>query len=253
MEFIEINDQQLEKITEYTLENETHESTIHPFYENKKKKMFKLFKDPTSIENKTKKIILLNERLKDNKSVIKAECIIKHKGKIIGYTMPFIPGNQFNALTFRRKKNLEVLRKISKELKELHNHNIICGDLINNIIVTKNGDPYFVDYDNFAIDNLGLDVKNIFLQDYEEVVKIFDYHYDYYELNLYTLSILSRISPKYLESQYRHQTYKLSFFDDEINKIVKKTFKLSSFYREDLIIDKINSKKDLIKIKPRLF
>lgn len=253
MKIFRINDKQLEKLTEYTLEKDTEESTIHPFVENKKKKIFKLFKDPNNIENKTKKIILLNERLENNDSVVKADALIKYNGTIIGYTMPVVNGDKFTALSFRKKKNIEVLKEISKQLKILHKLNIVCGDLTNNIMVTKDGTPYFIDYDNFAIDDLEIDVKNGLLQNYEDKIKKFDYHYDYYELNMYTLSILTKIGTRFLESQYNYHTHKFIFNDDEINNIIKNTFKLNKFYKEDLIVDKIETKKDLKKIKPRLF
>lgn len=48
------------------------------------------------------------------------------------------------------------------------------------------------------------------------------------------------------KSIYSNSLY-INFKDDKINEIVKNTLQLKKIYNEDLIIDHINSKKDLKK------
>ena len=45
----------------------------------------------------------------------------------------------------------------------------------------------------------------------------------------------------------------MNFKDKEINDIFNNTMNLEKIYNEELIIDKINSTKDLKKIKTRFF
>lgn len=54
------------------------------------------------------------------------------------------------------------------------------------------------------------------------------------------------------KSIYSNSLY-INFKDDKINEIVKNTLQLKKIYNEDLIIDHINSKKDLKKIRQELF
>ena len=253
MKYMDIDKETLNKLTEKRFETETYESTVHPFTYNNSKKVFKLFKEGINIGNKIKKIVLLNDRLKNIDFVVTAECIIKYNGKPIGYIMPYIDGKIFDSLTFRKKDNILILKDIAQKLKELHKLGIICGDLIDNIMVDSNKNIYFIDYDNFAIDNLTIDSKTNLLKDYEKKVEIFDYKFDNYLLNLITLSIITKIYTQCLKLQYRINYGKFNFRDDEINQIVENTFKLTESYDEDLIVDKIESKKDLKKIKTRFF
>ena len=249
IKIVDITDEQLEKLKYLENKNESMESTTHPFYDNDKKKIFKLFKENTNIDNKVAKMELLNERLKDIEQVVTAESFIRYKGKIIGYTMTYINGKMFGCLTFNKKKNILVLKKIAEILKELHELNIVCADIINNVIVDKDGNPYLIDYDNFAVDNLKVDLKNLLLQKYEKDTKSFDYHFDNYLLNIFTLNILTKIHTPYIKMQYIANPHYFNFRDKEIRDIIDKTFDLNDVYTEDLIVDKINSKKDLKKIK----
>ena len=87
---------------------------------------------------------------------------------------------------------------------------------------------------------------------YESITKTFDYHFDNYTLNLFTLTILTTIQTDYLKLQYSANPKYFNFKDHEINRIVKNTFSLKDTYKEDLIVNKINSKKDLKKVKAKL-
>lgn len=253
MKYINIDKGILNKLTEKRFELETRESTTHLFVENNKKKVFKLFKEGINIDNKVKKIILLNDRLKKIDFVVTAESIVMHEGKPIGYIMPYIDGDLFDSVTFKKKDSILILKDIAKKLKELHKLGIVCGDLISNIMIDSNKNVYFIDHDNFSIDNLNIDTKTILLKEYEQEIKNFDYKFDNYLLNLITLEIITNIHTHYLKLQYIVSYNKFDFRDDEINDIVKNTFVLNESYEEDLIVDKIETKKDFKKIKTRIF
>ncbi|MBR6690087.1 MAG: hypothetical protein IKL65_02005 [Bacilli bacterium] len=247
---IDITKEQLDKITSYIIEEKTEESTVHPFIEGNKKKVFKFFKPNIDIDNKTKKIKLLDKRLNEDDNVVKAESLVRYNGKIIGYTMPLVYGQMFNPLSFNREKNIQVLKEISKILKKLHTKGIICADIVGNVIVTSEGKPYLIDYDNFAIDGLPVDTKNIFLQRYENKVKTFDEKFDNYMLNIFTISIINRTAPYYLFNR-NGKDYPVK--DKAINDIIIHTLDLANNYDDNAIVDKINSKKDLKKIKLKKF
>lgn len=253
IKIIDVNESELNSLKYYRIQKKSKESTVHPFCYNNENKIFKLFKKDINIDNKVTKMNLLNDRLKNINNVVTAETLIQYDGKIIGYTIPFIQGELFNCLSFRKSKNILILKQISEKLKELHKLDIICADFINNIIVDENGIAHLIDYDNFAIDDLKVDTKNIYLQKYEEITDTIDYRFDYYLLNLFTLNILTKISTRYLEDQYIENPHYFNFKNPEIRNIIKQTFKLNDIYNEDLIIDKIENKKDLKKIKRKIF
>lgn len=247
---IEVNEEQLKKLTSRIIEEKTEESTVHPFVQDNKRMVFKFFKQNVNINNKIQKIILLDERLDEKDNVVKAEALIKYNGKIIGYTMPYVYGETFNPLSFKREKNIQVLKEISKLLKQLHSKGIICGDIVGNVIVSSDGKPYFIDYDNFAIDNLPVDTKNIFLQRYEKNIETVDEKFDNYMLNIYTISILNKVAPYYLFNRIG-KDYPVK--DKNINDIITHTLELRHSYNDEAIVDNINSKQDMKKIRPKKF
>ena len=253
MKYITVDKETLNNLTEKVFETKTFESTVHPFFDKNSRKVFKLFKKGIDVDNKIKKIILLNDRLKNIDFVVTAESIVIYNDKPIGYIMPYVDGKIFDSLTFRKKDNILVLKDIAQKLKELHNLGIICGDLINNIMVDSDKNVYFIDHDNFSVDNLSIDTKTLLLKDYEKKIKIFDYKFDNYLLNLITLEIITKIHTQYLKLQYTVNYSNFNFKDNEINEIVRNTFNLGESYDEDLIVNKIESNKDFKKIKTRFF
>lgn len=259
LKIININKSEFENLTSQTYKEKTAESTVHPFIESGSKKIFKMFRTNKSlnVDNKVKKMFLLNERLKNIDYVVKAENIIKYENKIIGYTMEYKNGGIFDSLTFNKKKNIILLKEIAKKLKELHNLGIVCADIPGNILVDEDKNLFFIDYDNFSIDNLPVDTKNIFLQDYEKKITTIDQRFDYYLLNLYTLSIIKKFCLWGIEFSYKEVPNQFKFKNEDINKIVKNTFNLKYdekiSYDEDLIIDKISIEQNGKKIKIKKF
>ncbi len=167
--------------------------------------------------------------------------------------MPKVNGKMFNLLDYSRMECIQVLKDLSTKLKRLHKLGIVVADFHQNFMIDEYGEIKLIDIDNFAIDDLYVDVENIYLQKYREKVQHFDENFDNYLLNLFTLSCLTRTYCPYLYDLFKNNPNKLYFRDDEINNIIFNTFNLKKQYNEDLIIDKIKCKKDVKKIKRKLF
>ena len=248
-----INDKKLEELKQHKINKKTAESNIFIFESDNKKQVLKIFKDKSKIDNKIKKINLMNERIPNSFKIAKAESLIEYSGTIIGYTMPYIEGKIYSSLNYSKKDRILILKQISSKLKELHKLGIVCNDFPENIIIDKNKNIYFIDYDNFKVDDLDIDVENKLLKEYKTSIKNIDEKFDDYILNLYTLSSINNISIWYTANSYFFNPKLYYFKDKEITEIAKNTFKLSSEYNEDLIVNKINCKKDLKKIRHRIF
>ena len=180
MEYMDINSQTLNNLTRRRFEMETFESTVHPFSDQGEKKVFKFFKQGIDIDNKEKKIIMLDERLKDIDFVVTAESIVRYHDRPIGYIMPYIDGKLFDSLSFKKDHKITILKDISEKLKTLHELGIVCADLIDNIIVDNNGHIHFIDHDNYSIDSLKIDVETLILREYLKKISKFDYKFDNY-------------------------------------------------------------------------
>ena len=126
-------------------------------------------------------------------------------------------------------------------------------DFYSNAITNKDGKIILIDHDNFAIDGLNVDQKNTFLYEHERHIKRFDKNFDYYMLNIYTICLLKNYATPYIYSIFKNNPFEFNFKDNEINEIFNNTMNLGKKYNEELIIDKINSTKDLKKIKTRFF
>lgn len=248
---IDFSDSEIEKIKERIFTIDCYESTPHPYTLGGEKKVIKLFKQKNpciNIENKIKKINLIKERLKGIDFVITADFFVKNNGKIIGYGMPFIEGKEFSyVIGSNKKRNIMYLKQISEYLKKLHELNIVVGDLENNFIIQKDDTIKLLDHDNYQIDDLEIDPKNMCIQNYIERTKSFDERFDNYFLNLLTMATLSNICATHI----RPYTFNSWPKDNEICNIIKNTLNLGISYDEDLIVDKINDKKDLKKLRKR--
>ena len=249
---INLSNEELEKITKRKF-SEGNESNTYILNIDGKKKIVKIFKKAKNLPNKLIKINLIKDRLKKCDFVVQPEAILKNQGETIGYIMPKVNGKMFNLLDYSRMECIQVLKDLSAKLKRLHKLGIVVADFHQNFMIDEYGEIKLIDIDNFAIDDLYVDVENIYLQKYREKVQHFDENFDNYLLNLFTLSCLTRTYCPYLYALYRNEPNKLYFRDEEINNIIFNTFNLNKQYNEDLIIDKIKCKKDVKKIKRKLF
>lgn len=249
---INLSNEELEKITKRKF-SEGNESNTYILNIDGKKKIVKIFKKAKNLPNKLIKINLIKDRLKKCDFVVQPEAILKNQGETIGYIMPKVNGKMFNLLDYSRMECIQVLKDLSTKLKRLHKLGIVTADFHHNFMIDEFGEIKLIDCDNFAIDDLYVDVENNYLKKYKEDIQHFDKRFDNYLLNLFTISCLTRIHSAYLYDLFEENPRKLYFRDDEINNIIFNTFNLKKQYNEDLIIDKITCKKDVKKIKRKLF
>ena len=250
---ININDEELSKIKNYFFTENSYESTTHPYEFKGQKEVIKLFKSHINLQNKIKKINLIKERAKDLDFLVTADFFVENNGKIIGYGMPYIKGKPIDfARGTDKKQNIMYLKQLSEKLKKLHELNIIAADFNHNHIIQPDGQIKLIDHDNFKIDNLDMDSKNEFVKNYISKTDSFDKKFDDYFLNLYTISVITNINTL---SLLKRNSYTFDRWpkDNEICSIIKNTLDLDENYNEDLIVDKINDKKDFKKLRKRLF
>lgn len=245
------NDKDLNIDFRYKYENATESNTYDAIYKGKPV-IAKFFINESCIENKVKKMILIKKRCKYTDIVVTADAFIEEDGEIIGYMMPKIYGiNLYDkSLAYKRKPQVLIsyLKELATNLKQLHQLGIIAGDYTHNTIV-KDGKIYFIDHDNFAIDNYEIDKINRFMIRYIAKRKKIDMNFDFYLLNLYTFAILRHYCLTYIYETYDMNRDLFNFKDEELKEIFKKTIRLDDSFNGELIIDKINYVKDLKKIK----
>jgi len=249
LEKININDKELEILYNWKF-NESKEANVYLAKYKNKYKVIKIFKKQSVIDNKIKKILLLKERLKNQDNVVTADFFVTDNKKIVGYIMPYIKGTNFyHEGSMNKKQKILYLKQLAKLIKRLHNLNIVLMDFYSNAITDKEGKITLIDYDNFYIDGLQVDQKNTFLYEYERHIKTFNKNFDYYMLNIYTICLLKNYATPYIYATFKYNPLNFNFKDEEINNIFNNTMNLQKTYEEELIIDKINSTKDLKKIK----
>lgn len=263
---IDINDDNLIVNKDFIYQNAC-ESETHKAIYNNEPKIIKTFPEERSlgyeirkrsnyIENKIKKIKLIKERNKNIDTIVTADAFIKKDDQIIGYIMPEIKGINiyYNSLSYKRKKDFLIwyLKEIKKQLERIHELNIITADFPGNIIL-KDNKLYFIDHDNFMIDNYPVDLENNFLKKYISRNISIDKNFDYYLLNLYTISLFKNIHFPYMYESFYGNRDMYDFKDPEIKQIFEDTLTFKKIDPENLIIDKINTPKDLKKIKSKIF
>ena len=249
---IRISDNDLNIIYDIKFPKSSECDAYYCIYKNQPK-VIKLFKDNSIIDNKIKKIKLLKERLKGINEIITADALIYDK-EMLGYIMPYISGyNLYYSSKLSKEELIFLYKNLSNILKKAHELNIVVADFGNNTLYTQDKKLYLIDHDNFAIDDYKVDAKNFHLQLYEQKIKTIDKHFDDYLLNIYTIAGLRDILADVITFAYNQDPYKFMFKDKKITKIFENTMKLKETYNEELIIDKINTTKDLRKIKTRIF
>lgn len=214
----------------------------------------KFFRNEEAIKNKINKIKLIKERTKDIDLVVTADAFIEDNGKIVGYMMKDIKGiNIYNSyLSTKKEVLIWYLKELAKGLKELHKLGIIAGDYTHNTIV-KDNKLYFIDHDNFMIDNYQMDQENRLIWSYKDKKSEIDKNLDFYILNLYTFSIFRHYNLPFVTDLYYPNNSIFNFRDPEIRQIFENTINLNESFDGQLIIDKIDTVKDIKKIKSKKF
>lgn len=226
------------------LSNSSHESIVY-FNNNIVYKIFRRDGDNYEnkakytkeiLENKRKKLLLLNDISLDNR-FIKANSLIYINDEFRGYTMDFISYITLNdCINKRKKEKLRLLKEAREIIKEAHKNGIILGDInLKNFIlgnILKIGD-----LDNCCIDEFKTDSLNYSIIDRYLLFKKFDENLDWYLFNIISIAMITN----------RYECFVLDSFNLR-DTIVFKNKELLDFYI-NLINFKINDySEDVINI-----
>lgn len=123
------------------------------------KLFYKFFDWVMNINNKEKKLILLNDNYGKLNAVI-PHILIKNKHSLSGCAMTYIKDAN-SLIEYKKEDNfISLLNDVSLSLMKIHNdpRNIVVGDLhFNNILVDKNMNHYFIDFDSCMVDGIPQD------------------------------------------------------------------------------------------------
>ena len=153
MEILDIRDIDFNKLENLNILSS--EATLH--YDDKL--FYKLYDNLENIDNKERKLLLLNDGVNDFDAVI-PHILIKNKLITWGCAMDRV--KDANSLIKYKKTDIFVLLlyAVSLSLKKIHSdpRKIVVGDLhFNNILVDKNGHHYFIDFDSCMVDGIPQD------------------------------------------------------------------------------------------------
>lgn len=175
--------------------------------------------------------------------IVKATKIIKLDNGLTCYERPFIEG--FKAHSIPKDKYTKVLKAISNKLKELNKFGLIYPDIYNNIIVEKNGNIHFINYEELTDSNKIDTTDNEYIKKHNGTNNL-DKIYNAYLINKLTISLLGNIYYYFLD--YDNVKKNISANDDEIDKIIYKTLNLEKLKEDEIIIDKASKLQKKLKI-----
>lgn len=158
--------------------------------------------------------------------------IVCAKGTKIGYLSNYIENNNrvmdiFSLFkTKETKRFLEILIKVNSALSQIHKQGFIVGDIKgSNILINKDGNPIFIDADNFAFGQFDFDiipgVTRMFRQFYGKECSRLDN--DKFLLALLFLSYFD-INGKKVDEKYINNIVKSLKLDKESNEILNCIF-----------------------------
>lgn len=142
--------------------------------------VYKIYKNmPLSdMTTKERKIELLDDGAKLPNVVMPIDKLL-YSDDFFGYTMKYIndsiPLFDFNINNKNINVLFNILNKISKSLTKIHSdpRNIIVSDLhFDNILIDRNYNPYFIDFDSCQIDGIDADTIPMMLHSYLQNRKI---------------------------------------------------------------------------------
>lgn len=106
--------------------------------------------NPQSMQKKLEEIENLHKDYISNPTDI----VYNYDLDLDGYGQRLINGEKLNSLVNRRTilEHMKTIVKISKNLEDLHNSNVVIGDIgFHNIMIDENGNPIFIDIDSVSI------------------------------------------------------------------------------------------------------
>ena len=157
-------------------------------------KIFDSSYDELTIQNKLEKLEIV-ERL--NIEALKPRSIITSDGNVVGYTMNnYKEYKPLNCLEKSKKNKIKVLKRVKAALDQLHDNDIIYGDIDLNNIIEHDNNILIRDIDNANVKNHPFDDGSRDLIRYISKFGL-DENLDNYLLNLFTINYIERITPSY--------------------------------------------------------
>lgn len=204
MKSIELTNKEFEKFL--TLFNTSYESIIY-YKDDIIYKIFRRDKDSNNkyakydenvLENKKKKIMLLNEMDLDE-HFLKPQDLVYIDGEFRGYTMEFASLDTLGDYMFnKRKDKIKYLKEARNLITKAHEKGIILGDVNVFNFIFKDNFLALGDLDNATIFPYKTDVFNENISGRYLYYHPLDKNLDIFLFNIMSLSLLTKIAPSYI-------------------------------------------------------
>lgn len=253
MEKISIRDLDFNKLTYKNYHNE--ESDIY-IGDNKLYKLFKYF-DYEQLENKEKKIELLNNKDLDKRIII-PDIIITQNDCFRGCGMDYID-NTIQLFDYKKHYSdlnnfMKIVNSVSNVLENsIHKNNIVVCDLsFSNIIIDEKLNPYFIDFESCSIDNIEPEVISTLVYYYYRHRKIkinINKNIDKLSLILYILYIIFRKKIENISLYEYDELKEQIYFLEELKELFLELKKQERFIPDVPYISEFIKKKEKYKFK----
>lgn len=218
------------------------EGSIYFYRDEGKTFALKLFTatNPNILENKEKKIMILNKKPL-SEGILKPIKTVSNNDQIIGYTQQLIwPHQTFFDLKTSTKKTtkIEYLQQAKQLIEELHDNNIIHGDIRSFNLLVQNNKVKICDIDNCIVNDLNSDLDGWCKKLYKQKFGSIDSKLDIFCFNLVTIAVLKNIFDIYAINYIKNSSplYK------DIYQIYQDMNNINSNYTGEYLIDHINKK-----------
>lgn len=229
------------------------EGSVHKYNDDICYKTFIFFKDKDKLPRKFEKIERLSFEHIEGVSLPIGLVRYEDSEKVVGYYSRLVKNNKrydtFEMLQIKSSNTEEkmelykFLLKADSILKSIHSHNIVVGDVkTNNIMVDRNGNPVFIDTDNYRIDDYDFDLtpsRASWLKTDYGNENLFDN--DKYLLSIIAIQNLMFYQPSFLvrNKEYMRKFLELIDTDEEIKEGIRNIFSDSEDkpYISDVIKD----------------
>lgn len=186
----------------------------------------KFYNKKVKLNRKFKKVDALTE-IKDNSFCFPIDLVVDSKLNKIGYYMELLAKKREDIYDFTDLKNdykvatdkqaiFKILLDADRAIERIHRKGIIIGDIHpENIIIDNNGNPRFIDTDNYIYKDYDFDVQPWRTEIYEKSYGIIENQKDN-DIFLYAMQVMDVITG--LEPLYQYIDVK-EHFDNILNKL----------------------------------